>query len=447
MKFQDLPDEVPFAFSLRFPLQNAIIKKKQRGPPMKELSRFLETSYTAYQAVDNARAYLLAHGFCELRETDAWELKPDGNYFAVRGGSALIAFRMGDARQGFKIVASHTDSPALKLKENPALSDGNYTRLNTEPYGGGLWYTFFDRPLRLAGRVVREREGALVSESFASDFPITLPSLAIHLNRNANEGFAPDKQKDLPVLALGKSDFAALLNAPVSYDLFAACAQSSYRWGENGEFLAAPRIDNLASVFASLTTLAAGGTGVCVAACLDSEEVGSHTRQGAAGDFLRAVLARIALRQNLTEEEQLCAYARSFCISLDNAQGFHPNHAEKYDPQDRAILGKGVAIKGHAGGAYTTDALSSAVIKRVFARADAPLQVFYNRSDARSGSTLGAISLGQACILTVDIGLPQLAMHSAVETIACADYEALEKGLASFWTAEIRMDGETVTVR
>lgn len=413
---------------------------------MKALSEFLETSYTAYQAADNVRAYLLAHGFRELRETEAWNLKQGGKYFAVRGGSAVIAFCMGDARQGFKIVASHTDSPALKLKENPALSDGNYTRLNTEPYGGGLWYTFFDRPLRLAGRVVREREGALVSESFASDFIVTLPSLAPHLNRAVNEGFAPEQQKDLPLLALGTSDFEALLGNPVAYDLFAACAQKPYFWGEHGEFFSAPRLDNLASVWASVTSLAAGSTGVCVAACLDSEEVGSRTRQGAAGDFLRSVLTRIAAQQALTEEELLCAYAKSFCISLDNAQGFHPNHAEKFDPKERAILGKGVAIKGHAGGAYTTDALSSAVVRTVFARAEAPLQVFYNRSDARSGSTLGAISLGQACILTVDIGLPQLAMHSAVETIACADYMALERGLAAFWNSTVQTDGETVTI-
>ena len=199
-------------------------------------------------------------------------------------------------------------------------------------------------------------------------------------------------------------------------------------------------------MWASVTSLAAGSTGVCVAACLDSEEVGSRTRQGAAGDFLRSVLTRIAAQQALTEEELLCAYAKSFCISLDNAQGFHPNHAEKFDPKERAILGKGVAIKGHAGGAYTTDALSSAVVRTVFARAEAPLQVFYNRSDARSGSTLGAISLGQACILTVDIGLPQLAMHSAVETIACADYMALERGLAAFWNSTVQTDGETVTI-
>ena len=414
---------------------------------MNDLMQFLDTSYTAYQAVDNARALLLRHGFCELHEGDAWELRADGKYFAVRGGSALIAFTMGDAAKGFKIIASHTDSPALKLKEDPALSDENYTRLNAEPYGGGLWYTFFDRPLRLAGRVVREKEEALLSENFVSGFCVTLPSLAVHLNRSANESFATQMQKDLPVLSLGKADFSALLGAPLSYDLFAACAQSPYLWGAEEELLASPRLDNLASVYASLTALCRGSEGVCVAACLDSEEVGSRTRQGAGGDFLSAVLRRIALSQNMDEEGLLRAYAKSFCISLDNAQGFHPNHAEKYDPKERAMLGKGVAIKGHAGGAYTTDALSGAVIKKVFSKAGAPLQVFYNRSDARSGSTLGAISLGQVCILTVDIGLPQLAMHSAVESIACADYRALETGLACFYTSDIAIDGTSAAVR
>ena len=413
---------------------------------MNELMQFLETSYTAYQAADNARAYLAAHGFEELSEQDAWTLRPDGKYFVVRNGSAVIAFTAGDARRGFKIVASHTDSPALKLKENPALSDGNYTRLNAEPYGGGLWYSFFDRPLRLAGRVVREKDGRLCSESFAADFLVTLPSLAIHLNRAANESFAPDLQKDLSLLALGKADFHAMLGAPVSYDLFAACAQSPYRWGQNGDFLSSPRLDNLASVFASLETVVQTTKGVCVAACLDNEEVGSRTRQGAGGDFLSAVLTRIALAQGMTEEDKLCAYARSFCISLDNAQGYHPNHGEKYDPQERAMLGKGAAIKGHAGGAYTTDALSSAVAKKIFEKAGAPLQVFYNHSDARSGSTLGAISLGQVCILTVDIGLPQLAMHSAVETIACDDYRSLKEGLAAFWLSEISVDGTCITI-
>ncbi len=411
---------------------------------MKDLMQFLDTSYTAWQAVEHAGAYLTAHGFVQLHEGDAWELARGGKYFVVRGGSALIAFCMGDAQKGVRIVASHTDSPALKLKENAALSDGTYTRLNTEPYGGGLWYTFFDRPLRLAGRIVREHDGALVSENFVSKFLVTLPSLAIHLNRTANEAFATDCRQDLPLLALGKSDLQALLGAPLACDLFAACAQTPYLWGEHEEFLCAPRLDDLASVWASLTTLAGAdcGDGVCVAACMDSEEVGSRTRQGAAGDFLRAVLGRILRSQQLSEEDAYRIFSRSFCISLDNAQGFHPNHGEQFDPQDRAYLGKGVALKGHAGGAYTTDALSGAVVGKLFAEAGAPLQVFYNRSDARSGSTLGAISLGQACILTADIGLPQLAMHSAVETIARADYAALEMGLSAFWRRRVTVDGE-----
>ena len=413
---------------------------------MQQLSDFLAASYTAYQAVDNARAYLTKHGFTELCEGDAWDLSRGGKYFVTRGGSALIAFRTGSAEKGFFIVAGHNDSPALKLKENAALSDGEYTRLDCEPYGGGLWYTFFDRPLRLAGRLVKEEGGALRTESFVSDFLITLPSLAIHLNRTANESFSSDRQQDLPLLSLGKSDLAALTGGALSCDLFAACAQEPYVWGEHGEFFSAPRLDDLASVYASLTALAEadGAEGVCVAACLDSEEVGSRTRQGAAGDFLRAVLERIALCQGLSREDLLRAFSRSFCISLDNAQGFHPNHAAKFDPQNRAYLGKGVAVKGHAGGAYTTDALSAAAVKEIFRRAGAPMQVFYNHSEARSGSTLGAISLGQACILTVDIGLAQLAMHSAVETIACADYHSLKKGLAAFWQSSIRVERDGI---
>lgn len=411
------------------------------------LPEFLENSYTAYQAAEGARALLTAQGFCELDERAPWKIEPRGKYFVVRGGSAVIAFTGGDAKEGFKIVASHTDSPCFKLKENAALSDGTYTRLNTEPYGGGLWYTFFDRPLRLAGRVVREEDGALKAQSFVSAFTVSLPSLAVHLNRDANEKFAPNLQENLPLLTLGGKALAELLGSPVSYDLFAACAEKPYLWGAENEFFSAPRLDNLASVYASLHTLSQSRTaGVCVAACLDSEEIGSRTRTGAASDFLRAVLTRIAEAQGLTQAEYCAALAASFCISLDNAQGFHPNYPAKFDPADRAYLGKGVALKAHANGAYATDALSAAVVKTVFRRAGAPLQTFYNRSDMRSGSTLGTISLGQAGVLTADIGLPQLAMHSAVETIACADYAALEAGLSAFWQSALRIDGDRAEI-
>lgn len=414
---------------------------------MKNFLEFLESSYTCYQATDNARAMLLAHGFCELDERDAWDLDANGKYFVVRGGSAIIAFTGGDAANGFKIVASHTDSPCFKLKESAALSDGYCTRLNAEPYGGGIWHTFFDRPLRIAGRIVTEENGALRARSFVSPYLVSVPSLSIHLDRDVNEKFAPNLQENLPVLGLGEQDAASLTGNAVSSDLYAACAEKPYFWGAGGELLSAPRLDNLASMYASLHTLTDGGTGVCVAACLDGEEIGSRTRQGAGGDFLRSVLMRIAQAQNLSENAYLRALSASFCLSLDNAQGLHPNFPAKYDASCRAYLGKGVALKCHAGGAYTTDALSSAVAKTVFSRADVPLQVFYNRSDMRSGSTLGIISLGQASILTADIGLPQIAMHSAVETIACADFNALETGLRAFYRSEIALSDNSAVVR
>ena len=407
---------------------------------MQDFLRFLDTSYTAYQAVENARTLLTAHGFTELSERGEWKIEAGGRYFVVRGGSALAAFTGGDARKGFKIAASHTDSPCLKLKEDPALSDGRCVRLNAEPYGGGIAYSFFDRPLRIAGRVVRETADGLRAQPFASGFFVSLPSLAIHLDRTVNEKFAPNMQANLPLLTLGNREFQELIGGAAAFDLYAACAETPYFWGAEGEFLSAPRLDDLASVYASLHTLAQTPCeGVCVAACFDGEEIGSQTRQGAGGDFLRSVLTRVAAAQGLTEGQYFSALAASFCLSLDNAQGYHPNYPEKFDPADRAYLGGGVALKAHAGGAYATDALSAAVAKTIFSRAGAPLQCFYNRSDMRSGSTLGAISLGQASVLTADIGIPQLAMHAAVETIACADFAALEAGLAAFWKCRLQI--------
>ena len=405
------------------------------------LARFLGSSYTAYQAVQNAAAFLAAHGFCPLLESEEWNLQRGGRYFTTRNGSALIAFtRGGQAESAFKIVASHTDSPALKLKENAALSDGAFTRLNVEPYGGGIWYSFFDRPLKIAGRVVREREGELVAENYVSEENIVIPSLAIHMDRTVNDKFAPDPQTDLlPLWSLGKEELGGALEGALAFDLYAACAQQPFTSGRHGEFLSSPRLDNLTSVTASLSALAENaGEGVAVAACFDSEEVGSRTLQGAAGGFLKSVLLRIGEALSLTEGERERLLARSFMISLDNAHSLHPNHPEKCDPTNRAVMGGGVVIKGHAGGAYTTDAASSAVIKRIFARAGVKFQTFYNRSDMRSGGTLGAISLSEVTLRTADLGLAQLAMHSAAETFAKADYEELIKGLTAFYQTPSR---------
>lgn len=413
---------------------------------MNDLLQYLKTSYTAYQAVENAAAYLREKGFVPLSECESWTLAEGGKYYAVRNGSSLIAFTVGKGN-AYKIVASHTDSPALKLKEHAELSQEPFTRLNVEPYGGGLYYTFFDRPLKLAGRVVREENGTLVAQNYVSDYLVTIPSLAIHMNREANEKLAPNPQIDLlPLLSLNKSRLD--LTDAVSYDLYAVCAQEPYYSGKNGEFVSSPRVDNLTSVYSSLRALAEGEhVGVCVAACFDNEEVGSRTLQGAGSDFLVSLLSRIADARGLTHEEYRKAIGSSFAISLDNAHSVHPNHPEKCDLTNRAVMGGGVVIKGHAGGAYTTDALSSAVVKTIFSSANVKYQTFFNRSDMRSGSTLGAISLGQVSILSADLGLAQLAMHSAVETFAQADYEELEKGLAAFYRATIEINGDEVRIR
>ncbi len=415
---------------------------------MEKLLRFLETSYTAYQAVENAEKYLSENGFQRLKESERWSLEAGGKYYVIRGGSAVIAFTVGEGNS-YKIVASHTDSPCLKLKESPITATEKYKKLNVETYGGGIWYSFFNRPLKLAGRLVKEKDGALVSENFVSDFSVLIPSLAVHMQRDVNDKFAPNPQVDLlPLIGMSEIEFAKVLGDPLSFDLYVASAEKPFTSGLNGEFVSAPRIDNLSSVFSSLEALVSGErkTGICVAACLDSEEVGSRTRQGAGGDFLNATLRRIAEARGLNETDFYRAASSSFLVSLDNAHALHPNHPEKCDPTNRACMGGGVVIKGHAGGAYTTDALTSAIIKKIFNAADVKYQCFFNRSDMRSGGTLGAISLGQISIPSADLGLAQLAMHSAVESFAKADYEELQKGLKAFFDSNIQIDENKVTL-
>ena len=410
------------------------------------LHEFLETSYTAYQAVKNAANALKDAGFLELSERETWKLKEGGKYFVVRGGSSLVAFRYSK-NGAYKIVASHTDSPCLKLKENPAVSDDNFTRLNTEPYGGGLWYTFFDRPLKLAGRVVKDADGALVAENFVSDFQIVLPSLAIHQNREANEKFAPNLQTELPLLSLGKADFDALLGADtLAYDLFAVPDIEPFESGASNELISSPRLDDLAGAYSAVQAIfetPSSSDTVQVCACLEAEEIGSRTYAGAAADFLRRTLERIAAAFHAYDGK---VYARSILVSLDNAHALHPNHPEKCDPTNRPVPGKGIVIKAHAGGAYTSDGMTIAIIKTVFDIAEAPCQTFYNRSDVRSGSTLGAISLAQVSIPSVDIGLAQLAMHSAVETMAKSDLDTLKKGLIGFYGCDVTYQDDTATV-
>ncbi len=393
----------------------------------------MENSLTSYHAIANAKAFLLQNGFTALDERESWNLKENGKYFVTRNGSSLIAFTFRKSGN-FKIVASHTDSPCFKLKEFPEMK-GVFTRLNVETYGGGLFYTFFDRPLRLAGRLLKEKDGNLISELYSSQETFVIPSLAVHMNREANKQFAPDPQTDLlPLYALGE---AQLSDNSVARDLYVVPSEKPFFSGANNEFLSSPRLDNLTSVCASLDAIAKETSGICVAALFDNEEIGSRTRQGAGSDFMRSTLKRISLYAGKSEEEFMQTLATSMLVSLDNAHSLHPNRPEKCDPTNRAVMGSGIVVKAHANGAYTSDALTVAAIRKLFGNAGVKYQSFYNRSDMPSGSTLGCISLTQAGIPSVDLGLAQLAMHSAVETFAPADYEELKKGLSAFYKSNL----------
>lgn len=418
---------------------------------MTDLLAFLKDSPTAYHACENVKNFLSENGFSQLSETEDWDVNEGGKYFVVRGGS-IIAFTVDSLDDfAYKIVASHTDSPALKLKEN-AVNPGVYATLNVETYGGGIWYTFFDRPLKIAGSVVKKEGNLLLRKNVESPFLVTIPSVAIHQNRNANDGFSVDAQVDLqPLLSLGKEELTmrTLLEKVaggevVSHDLYLVNADAPYSFGLNDEFLASPRIDNLTSVYASLQALVSHGerSGICIAACLDNEEVGSLTAQGADGDFLETVLRRIAYAFRFDDNEYYKALASSFLVSADNAHAVHPNHPEKADPTNKAKLGGGIVIKSHAGKAYVTDAIGSAVLKTLFDKEGVPYQFFANRSNMRSGSTLGAASLRHVSVAGADVGIAQLAMHSACECFAKADYQSFTDGLRAYYACTLRaVDG------
>lgn len=421
------------------------------------LLNFLKNSLTAYHACENEKNVLLANGFSLLSESEDWQIEEGGKYFLVRGG-ALVAFTVGSLDEfTYKIASAHNDSPALKLKDNPVTVTENYAKLNVEKYGGGIWYSFFDRPLKIAGRVVRKTENGLRAELLEAPFPVTVPSVAIHQNREVNDKFSVNVQTDMqPLCALLSEEFSAddLLEKIVgknalSYDLFLVPANEPYSFGAQGEFIASARIDDLASSYALLQALTAHGQsrGICVAAFMNHEEIGNGGFDGSDCAFLNNVLRRIAYALRFDDNEYYKALAGSFLLSSDNAHATHPNHPEKCDPTNRIRLGGGVVIKSHAGGAYASESVSSALVKAVLENANVPYQTFYNRSDAASGSTLARAMVKYVDVLGADVGIPQLAMHSACECIAYSDYEALKKGASAYFSATLRIDGNEVVIR
>ena len=417
-----------------------------------ELLDFLAKCPTPFHTADTIRKVLLECGYTELGESQPWILSPGGRYFALRGGSSIIAFRIPRTDpSGFMIAASHSDSPALKIKVNPEMKGNGYVKLNVEKYGGIMLSSWFDRPLSVAGRVVVRVPGGLESRLVRVDRDLVLiPRLAIHMDRKVNEGKSLNPQKDLlPLLGSGavKGRFAKIVAeaagvAPeqiLSSDLYLYDRTAPSVWGADREFISSPRLDDLECAFCTFFGFqrAVNDTDVPVYALFDNEEVGSSTRQGAASTFLKDTLQRIGIAVGRDAEQYYTAIADSFMISADNGHAVHPNLPEKADPVNRPVMNGGIVLKYSANQKYTTDAASAAVVRKICRDADIPCQTFTNRSDIPGGSTLGNISGNQVPVRSADIGLAQLAMHSPYETGGVKDPEYLRRFAEAFYNAVI----------
>lgn len=421
----------------------------------KELLEFLRKSPSVFHAIHNIKAELTANGYEELLEGEHWNIVPGGRYFVTRNQSSIIAVNVGNNldEYSFNVAASHSDCPTFKVKENAEIEvKGKYTQLNTEGYGGMICATWLDKPLSVAGRVIVKEENRFVTKLLNIDRDLLLiPNVAIHMNRAINDGYKYNKQVDmLPLFGgagSGKGDFKKVIAEELGVDEDTIYGSDLYLynrtapaiWGANEEFISSQHLDDLQCAFASLKGFLKGNNpkNINVYVCFDNEEVGSSTRQGAESTFLYDVLHRINRALGKTEEEYDRAIASSFMLSGDNAHAVHPNHTELTDVANCVYMNEGVVVKVHAGQKYTTDAFSMAVCKALCKKAEVPIQFFANRSDAAGGSTLGNISATKVSMSAVDIGLPQLAMHSSYETAGVKDTYYMIKMMEVFFSTDI----------
>lgn len=427
-----------------------------------ELLDFLKKSPSAFHAVESIKEELVNHEYQELLEGSHWTVVPGGKYFVTRNNSSIIAFHVGTKldRYGFNVAASHTDYPTFKIKENAEIEvKGKYTQLNTEGYGGMLCATWFDRPLSIAGRVLVKDGDHFVTRLLNIDRDlIMIPNMAIHMNRAVNDGYAYNKQIDMLPLFGGADtkpgDFKKLiadeLNVEVKdiygSDLYLYNRMAPSIWGAHEEFISSQHLDDLQCGFTSLKGFLKGynDESINVLACFDNEEVGSQSKQGAGSTFLYDVLKRINKALGKDEEEYYRALASSFMLSADNAHAVHPNHPAKTDVANCVYMNEGIVVKSHAGQKYTSDALSIAVFRGLCERAGVPVQFFANRSDELGGSTLGNIAMSQVSMNSVDIGLPQLAMHSTYETAGIKDTYYMIKVMEEFFNSHISEESSSV---
>ncbi|WP_278926893.1 M18 family aminopeptidase [Leyella stercorea] len=433
---------------------------------IKRLLSFLDASPVNFLAVKNIADTLAANGFRRIDPAlPLGEVKSGDRFFVTKNDSSIYAFRIGNkpiADAGFHMICAHCDSPTFRIKPNAEmLTEGGIVKLNTEVYGGPIMSTWFDRPLTLAGRVIVRGEDVMQPETLLLHIKrplLQISNLAIHFNRQVNDGVALSKQKDvLPLLGQITSQLETgnllmnvileELNSTIAdcqfcakdvldFDLYLADATPACTFGVHNEFISSGRLDDLSMCYAGLEALIASDTTdtTQVLALFDNEETGSQTKQGAGSPFLAYILKRIAMSQSHTEEAYYQAVERAFMISADNAHAWHPNYPEKYDPTNHPMLGGGPVIKFNAAQKYASDAVSAAVFAGLCEKAGVPCQRFVNHSDVAGGSTLGNILASSIPLRGVDMGNAILAMHSCRETGSVVDHEYCVKVFTEFFS-------------
>ena len=426
----------------------------------REVIEFIDESPSTYHVVKNCSDILDENGFERIMPREKWEIKKGGKYFLKKSSSTIIAFTVGedfDVKNGFKIFGAHTDSPCFRIKPNPEIITENVVRLNTEVYGGPILSTWFDRPLSIAGRVIVKGENSFFPRTvkIKMDEPLlTIPNLAIHQNREVNNGVKIDKQNDvLPVISLINKNFEregylerVILEKTgikkediIDFDLYLYATEKGCLLGANEEFMSSPKIDNLASVYTGLIGLLEAEENqdrINIFVAFDNEEIGSATKQGADSNYLLNTLERISLALGLSRGDFLQMLESSYILSADAAHAAHPAHLGKTDPTNRGKINEGISIKISAKQKYTSDGYSIAVIKQLIEGTEIQIQPFVNESNELGGSTIGPISSTHLDIDGVDLGVPMLAMHSVRELCGIFDVFYLKELAKEFFSKE-----------
>ena len=415
---------------------------------VKDLVKFLDESPTAFCAVSSIRKRLEEKGYQRLGNE---KIEKGKKYYLVRNDSSIIAFNVGERLNdpSLHITASHTDSPLFKLKPQPLIKEKGSVRFNIETYGGMLLRPWFDRPLKLAGRVIVNKDDKLCNVIFDGKEPLCMiPSMAPHLNRTREEGKIEVGKEMYPIITLGEDfDLNEYLSSKLDcdkdeilgFDLYVVPCEKGYVWGKDEEFFTSNHIDNLECAYTTLMGFIDNfnDNNINIYCSFDNEEVGSRTRQGADSDLLQGILSRLCKDLDLDEQRLV---EKGMMLSCDNAHALHPNYADLYDPNNAPIMNEGVVIKYNASQSYTTDSLSGALLKTILKRNEIPWQVFANKTGTRGGGTLGNISTSHVSIMSADIGLGQWAMHSPIETAGSKDVEYMITLIKAFYQSHIDID-------